>query len=941
MGKRIKRNKRYVDLFKFLFTFIFVTVASLSSNISYADISGNNGSGQLYGPSCNGCYPNFAFVEEPSNDDKTYNAPMYTYLYGSKGDKSKINSAYFSDPKRYNPGNAAAIFFDENGDKQTVTGREEVYSKYKEAKWCITLRYSRPNDSPNWDSNSQRFQYNWTRQLAGDGYTAEEAEDIMLSGLKQLNTKEGQEAYKRIKKGGMIKRVYNDYLAKVKANGNNYDVPFSELKTLCSNSVIPEPKCDPKKEDCEPKEKKCDPEKEDCDDKPKEKEKEKEKEKPKDPPDTPDKTIDKITPGGGGKVPPKVPSSGEGKCQKSDYETDWIKQKVYKGVYPKSSLELAMTEYKHIVKPVRSIGLQELFEEKEKTGYIKSAQEQMAEWQATHYEQENGPHKTEYFKQLLKFDGENLGEKIGKAGDIEASKAIIDEAADILNEKLKEDEEHIKNLDKGEDTFPLEEGNKIGLSRGGVFTVTKKIREEKVEMKTQEERKYWVYCTEYYVGDVYTDSEGNTVDNRELRHKWNYKVSKKRIVKQGPKFFYNHSIITDFVPYQSFQIVNVLCAKEDLKAVAKQAEADYGGKIKAKVKEESDYSLLMYTEPLDKWKETTMFTPKNMHARLFYDGKCYNKPRLDPKDPGNITEDPNDKETGSLVCSADPSKAPSGSDGANNKQDQGKPQNSKNKDLFGAQFKDEESDELKEKNSGQFQFFRDNVLREIRSDVWSINDKNGSSEIQIKPTYRTDLVLWEGSTPDPFGKNLEIQVNDQKIDWDKNTKVEEGINEGIDGKFKTGYLKSYDEEINKFKYSATWASEGAKSKEEARPTRMLITYSYDPLIKAIKVESFKMHKPKGSLTEDGYPIINVGGLDDQKIDASCDVFYNDKTDKKPRIGIFPKYSKNDPEKRKYQEGFSDKEGNQEPDKHRNGGKQDEKSNTNNELTVNFVKTSKE
>lgn len=807
----------------------------------------------------------------------------------------------------------------------TVSGKKkDVYNNCKAGQVIYVLVVAKKGNNPNVSRNDISYindkPFSWV--------DPEQSLRFMKANDKKL--------YNFVKKGKLFD--FKNQSASIKQKTMNtrficlWDYERCDPK---KQNCDPKPKCDPTKENCDPtKEKKCDPTKENCDKTPPPKKKcDPSKE---DCHDCKKTEVGKLEPSGGGKVTPYVPSGGRGSCPYSDYDTEWIDQGIYGDSYPKKKGEMAMTEYKHITKRIKPAGLKELFEEKEKAGYIKSASEQMAEWERTHHNDSDpkggGSHKTEYYKLLYeKFDAENLGGKIKGAGKIKPSEKIVDEASKKVNEILKKDEEHIKNLDKSQDTFKLSDANQIGLSRGGAFTITKMIKEEKVTIQTQGQRKYRVYCTEYSV------CTGSGEDRScETYHSWDYYEKDQRIKPNPNSFFYSHHALSDFVPYQSFQVVNVICSKEDLKRITKETGTEF------KIKSETNYSLLMHTKKLEWCKEADDLTPENMHARLFYDGKCYYKPRLDPKDPSKVIEPKDKNETGRLVCSSDPTKAPNGSDGKNNKQDKGKPQNSKGKDLFGAQFKDEESDEVKEKNSGQFQFFRDNVLREIRSDIWSINDKEGSSDIQIKPTYRTDLVLWEGSTPDPFGKNLEIQVNDQKIDWNKGNKVEDGVNEGIGGKFRSGYLKSYeDEEINKFKYSATWASEGAKNKEEARPTRMLITYNYNPLVKSTKVKSFKMHEPKGSLAADGKPVVNIAGKDDQKIDAACDVFYNEKGDKKPRIGIFPKYSKNKPEKRKYQEGFKDKNVNQEPDKHRNGGKENEKSNTNNELTVNFVKTSKE
>ena len=150
-------------------------------------------------------------------------------------------------------------------------------------------------------------------------------------------------------------------------------------------------------------------------------------------PGKPRKTIDKIKLRGGGNVDPPIPSSGSGPCQRADYESPWIKQKIYGGKYPENSQHLAMTEYRHVIKPVKSEGLMEIFEEKEEAGYIKSAQEQMSEWEATHKEEKlpkGWPAKTEYFIQLEKFDSENLGSQIKNAGTIEASKEKANKAAE-------------------------------------------------------------------------------------------------------------------------------------------------------------------------------------------------------------------------------------------------------------------------------------------------------------------------------------------------------------------------------------------------------------------------------------------------------------------------------------------------------------------------------
>lgn len=916
MGKKLEvNNNKYI---KYILTFVFLFIFNiLNSNVSLAT-SVNKGRANLQqGRKCSDCKVSAAIVRNPKQQFKTTGDPLYTYLMGEDGDPAIVQNPYFTNGRDYHAGKAVTYVYDSDGNKKLVKGKQAVANSYKQSSWCVTIRWTSPRDSAYWQPGDAKFQYDWTKQLRG--MSDEAAEEFMLRDIKKADP-------------NMYKLLKDAHVFDKSRYGQN------EIKTVCSNELEPpKPLCKPgeeENEDCQPP----------IPDEPLTEEDTPPGNPPGRnpgggvPPNKPRKIIDKLKPRGGGNIDPTVPSSGSGPCQRSDYESKWIKQKIYGGKYPQTGQHLAMTEYRHVVKPVKSEGLMEVFEEKEEKGYIKSAQEQMAEWNSTHHEEtlpKGWPVKTEYFKQLEKFDSQNLSNQIKRAGTIEVSKTKVDDAANKINKALEKDEKHIKALDKSEDIIKLSESNQKGLARGGAFTVTKQIKEERTTLQTQEERKFWIYCTES------KDSNDN------VYHHWNKRVTKKRIVKESDDFFYNHKSLTGggYVPFQSYQIVNTLCSKKDLETIGKQAEADYGKDVKLEKVQDTEYGLLMKTTPTEDWTETTLLTPKNMHARLFYDGKCYDKSRLDPKDPSEVTEDPNNKETGKLVCSSNPSKVSNTKDGANNKQDKNKPQTGKDKDLFGAQFKDEESDELKEKNSGQFQFFRDNQLREIRTDVWSVAGKNGNKDIQLKPTYRTDIILWDGSTPDPFGKNFEIQVNDQKVDWDKGTKVEEGVSDGVKGhdgeEYKSGYLKSFDnEEINKFKYAASWASEGGSTKEESRPTRMEITYSYDPILKTNKIKEMKMHEPKESLLDEGRPVVTPA-YDDQKIDTSCDVFFNDKEDKKPRIGIFPKYEKNNPEKRKYQEGFSDKKTNQEIDQHRNGGSSNEKTNTNNELTVNFVKTSKE
>ncbi len=424
-------------------------------------------------------------------------------------------------------------------------------------------------------------------------------------------------------------------------------------------------------------------------------------------------------------------------------------------------------------------------------GFEKLSEEEQAEWLATHKSQKTEPKLTAFGEFVRNYNYNNF------SGQIDSQK-LWDEFKRQAEQKSKEE---IKT-----ENINLSEENLKGFQRGGAFTITTNVKKVTISGSV----------TTDYIGiyDCIKGSDGkghyqltSKVASRTLVSEPNANAEDgSQAVPRGVNF----DTIGGYTPKYSYQILNVRCNRTDFDALVRNTNS----KVTSGAKTLSSSAQ----SPVVNNKIATFYD--KLDTRFFYEGKdCVFK------------------------CSADPTGQSAGSnDASNNVQNRGN-----NQTKYGAQTTEGNSND-------SFSFFRDNIFKVVRFDVWHpIVDNQEMSYNADTPAYKTKLILDKTGTP----KAELFSVTDEAGNI-------------ILKDFPTNSTLTLNGQRNKFGYQGGYASE--KGKEHR--TNLHFTYSVN--------------------TKISVPTLNVNGVvgstdyGTEALDVTCDTTFNTTTPQGASVAHGPK-----------------------------------------------------
>lgn len=478
-------------------------------------------------------------------------------------------------------------------------------------------------------------------------------------------------------------------------------------------------------------------------------------------------------------------------------------------------------------------------------GFSSLSKIQQEYWKKTHKEQIVGPTATPYgeylsqnvalLKTLKNFD-KNSG--VGKSSDYRVAWDNFEQGARAAIAQGVPETDIM--LEEAEDGDLTENGNIEGFARGGVYTVTE-YRKSLTISTTHFQDLYTEYhCVREYAGSYCQSyNERGSCTRRESIYKWvRREKSHNRIIngeyttqeidiansvndednppdKNNPHGGTTIIIPNNYKPFVSYQILSVRCNKEGFERVVKNTASSVAGlsngQSAAISPKKTGGSIATYFNHLD--------------VDFFYGNKDCQKV---------------------FSCTAKRDSG-LGNDINNNIQDTGN-----NTGTYGAQVVSENM------SSDSFSFFRDNISKEIRNDIWYPTPTANIDEYSIsnKGASATMLVLDKNGTPNKKGLfTLEDKTQNTIL-------TGEQIASG-------NVRKLFNSQENRFYWRASWAS------EKANPHRFNIRYAYEPKI---------ISEVPESITREG---VDTWFDDTYVLNMYCDVLPNTTNVSTPIINNLP------------------------------------------------------
>lgn len=382
-------------------------------------------------------------------------------------------------------------------------------------------------------------------------------------------------------------------------------------------------------------------------------------------------------------------------------------------------------EYSYYIQitPVKPVGFENL------------SAEEKTQWYATHQTQRSSVKLTEFGTFVRNF---NFGSINGQSGSDSAWNNFVSQAQRLATKDIN-------------DTLELNEANKKGFQRGGVFTISTMVKRVTISASTTTQYKTTYDCVDKGNGTTqYQKVSGPVAVSKTI---------------SNPKFsdtggnsstsnssFININSNTGYTPKTSYQIMNVRCNRDLFNRVVARTNSkniSYGSG-----------SASTAQSPIVKYSTATFYN--NLDINFFYGGQDCD-----------------------FKCSATPTGQSAGpNDASANVQNRGN-----NQSKYGAQTVDGNSND-------KFSFFRDNVSHETRLDVWHPNSLNSDVTYnQDTPAFKTTVTLDTSGTP----KGELFRLLD-----DSNSIL-------IDGKNMTNVAsKTLDRQLNRLNWQASYSSEKGK-----------------------------------------------------------------------------------------------------------------------------------
>ena len=426
-------------------------------------------------------------------------------------------------------------------------------------------------------------------------------------------------------------------------------------------------------------------------------------------------------------------------------------------------------------------------------GFENLTKEEQAEWLATHKTQRVEPQLTEFGKFIRDYNYNNFS---GQA-----------DSQNLWNEFKKQADQKSKESIKAEN-INLSEDNLKGFQRGGAFTITTNVKKVTISGSVTTDYREVYNCIKGNDGKYHyqkTDKEAV----RTLVSEPNASTEGlTESVKAGRGI--NFDAIGGYTPKYSYQILNVRCNRTEFNTLVKNTNS----KITSGAKTLSSSAQ----SPVVNNQVATFYN--KLDTIFFYERK----------DCG-------------FKCSANPTKGTNGAnDAINNVQNRGD-----NQVKYGAQTGEGASND-------SFSFFRDNIFKLVRFDVWHpIVDNNEMSYNEDTTAYKTRLILDKSGTP----KAELFSITDE------NGNV-------ILKDFPTNSTLNLNGQINKFGYQGGYASENGKEHR----TNIHYTYSVN--------------------TKISVPILNVNGVVSstdyatESLDVTCDTTFNTTVPQEASVSQGPK-----------------------------------------------------
>ena len=358
--------------------------------------------------------------------------------------------------------------------------------------------------------------------------------------------------------------------------------------------------------------------------------------------------------------------------------------------------------------------------------------------------------------------------------------------------------------------------NQVGYARGGAWTFTEWRKDTKVEASHKQDYYDKQDCEQYSVTKYYYN--GYT-GRRESYTSWEERViiAEEHVMIDGNYTEENIEPVKsrNYIPYKSYQVINVRCNQDEFARLMSST----GSTI-----ERMGPAASSGISPIVKYRIANFYN--GLGVDFYYSSKgCEDE----------------------FKCTSAPNIGAS-NDSANNIQDKGEQVNG----LFGAQSGG--------KSSSKFSFFRDNISKEIRNDVWWLNFENATPSTWSfdtkKPSEATFITLDTNATPLADMFNLEDESGNVII---SGSDLQNGKNALL-----------FRDQRNVFNWRASWASERAK------PHKMNTRYAYKP-------KSISDRTP-GIMIRDGVITNNVN---EEVVDMYCDVKYNTTQKETPIISNLP------------------------------------------------------
>ena len=346
----------------------------------------------------------------------------------------------------------------------------------------------------------------------------------------------------------------------------------------------------------------------------------------------------------------------------------------------------------------------------------------------------------------------------------------------------------------------LSEENLKGFQRGGAFTITTNVKKVTISGSV----------TTDYIGiyDCIKGSDGKG------HYQLKSKVASRTLVSEpnsgGVSKSINFDTIGGYTPKYSYQIINVRCNRNYF--------SDLVRNTKSTITSGSKNLSSSAQSPLVENGIATFYN--NLDTIFFYDGKdCIFK------------------------CSASPTGQSAGpNDASNNIQNRGN-----NQTKYGAQTIDGNSND-------SFSFFRDNIFKVVRVDVWHpIVDNNEMSYNADTPAYKTKFILRKAGTP----RAELFSVTDES----GNVILKD---------FPTNSTLTLNGQRNKFGYQGGYASE----KDKEHRTNLRFTYSVNT----------KISVP----TLNVYGVVSSTDYDTEALDVTCYTTFNTTVPQRASVAHGPK-----------------------------------------------------